>query len=358
MKAKQIAPELTTLLAPEFDIVEMSEFGLEWAVAKPADLTASHGINITAERMAEMAAAYDPVSVEAAPINFDHAFGGPALGWIEALAVRDGLLWVRPVELSQEVVQGIASGRYRRASIELTTKHPETGGWYLNGLAVLGNAKPAIKGLPALRLSAPRYVLDLTVSAEAPPAPEPEEPQTPPEDPGPGHKENEMPETKNPEASGVTNAAEDEKKRGLLAAFAEFIGIKPPEAAKPESDASLTAAEVQRMIAASRLEDAVERDLADLAGKVAPAVLNDPETRALLMDAKSTSPARYAAALKVLRAADASELLGEEVASAEVAGSGHTGLGINAKELALCEAAGLDAQRVAEIERKYHLKVN
>jgi hypothetical protein len=360
VKTKQIAPGLVTNLAPEHEI-QLGEFGLEWAVAKPVDLTASHGINITAERLEEMVAAYDPEAIEAAPINFDHAFGGPALGWIESIAVRDGLLWVRPVELSQEVIQGIAAGRYRRASIEFATKHPETGGWYLNGVAVLGNAKPAIKGLPPLRLAAPRYVIDLTestVPADAPPAAPEDDPVTPPEEPG---QEEDMPESKNPEASGAAAVAEEDKKQSLWAALGELLGITPkaePAKVAATATAGLTLADVDARIAEARLTDSVERDLADLRDKVPPAVLNDPETRALLMEAKAKGPDRYRAALKLVAGADASELLSGPVASAEQTGSGHTGLGINAHELAACEAAGLDAKRIAEIERKFNLKVN
>lgn len=351
MKVIERDPGMVTLLAPEFDL-SMGELDLAWAVAKPADLSATHGINITVERLVEMAASYNPETIEAAPINFDHAPGGPAQGWIESMEVRDGLLYVRPVELSPDVVEGIRNGRYRRASIELTTKHPETGGWYLNGLAVLGNAKPAIKGLPPLRLSAPRYVFDL--SEEAPSA-EPEEPETRPETPG---QEEVMSEKTKPEAPGSADVAEDEKKQGLWAALGELLGIgKAEPVAKPAVavTASLSAADVQSMIAQSRLEDAVDRDLTALSGKVPPAVLGDPETRQLLLDAKGKSPERYAAALRLVAGNDASALLGGPIADAVTAGAGRTGLGINAQELAACEAAGLTAERIAVIEKKFNL---
>jgi hypothetical protein len=350
VKVIEREPGMVTLLAPEFDL-RMGEMDLAWAVAKPTDLTATHGINITVERLMEMAASYNPEAIEAAPINFDHAPGGPAQGWIESMEVRDSLLYVRPVELSPDVVEGIRNGRYRRASIELTTKHPETGGWYLNGLAVLGAAKPAIKGLPPLRLSAPRYVIQL---GDETPSAEPEEPMTPPESPG---KEKAMSENPKTEASGSNTAAEDEKKQGLWAALGELLGIgKAEPAAKPTAVvAGLSEADVQRIVAQSRVEDAVDRDLAALGGKVPPAVLGDPETRQLLLDAKGKSPERYAAALKIVAGNDASALLGGPVADAANTAAGRAGLGLNAHELAACEAAGLTAERVAVIEKKFNL---
>lgn len=156
---------IVTVLAPHAAL-HLAAGGVEWAVARPADLTKSHGVNITAKRLEEMADAYDPAHVEAAPVNFDHQAAGPAHGWVASVDVRGGFLWVKPTGLSREVTEGIRGGRYKRSSIEFTTRHPVTGGWYLQGLAVLGNAKPAIKALPNLRLAASRRVLQLAARPE------------------------------------------------------------------------------------------------------------------------------------------------------------------------------------------------
>lgn len=48
---------------------------LETPVLLPVDLSRSHGHDITAGRIEELAASYDP-HVESATLNFDHAWGG------------------------------------------------------------------------------------------------------------------------------------------------------------------------------------------------------------------------------------------------------------------------------------------
>lgn len=162
MKVLTRVPALRTLLAPGFDLRLAGEpSAIEWAIARPVDLSKSHGVDLTLERLQEIADSYDP-AIEAAAVNFDHTYEGPAHAWVESLELRDGILWARPIELSDELTEGIERGRYRRCSMEFTTAHTETGGWYLHGLAVLGSRRPGIKGLPPIRLSAPRYVLDLS----------------------------------------------------------------------------------------------------------------------------------------------------------------------------------------------------
>lgn len=358
MKATVIAPGLVTLLAPECDL-QLDAESVEWAVAKPANLTKSHGVDMTLERLEEMAASYNAEAIEAAAVNFDHANGGPAQGWVQSLSVRDGMLWARPAELSDEMVNGIKSGRYRRASIEVVTRHPETAGWYLTGLAVLGARNPAIKGLPPLRLSAPRYVLQLSdpdPATVAPPLVE-DEPTTPPEAPG---QEQSMSDKKNPEASGPVTAAEDETKPSLREAFAALgraLGLSGKEEAKaepaPAAAASLSAADVKALIAESRNADAVDADLRALSSTVPPAILQKPETRALLLSARGQSAEMYKAALDLVAGRDASALLSGPIAGAQQTAAGRTGLTVSAEDLAYLEAAGCSAEKVAHLEARY-----
>jgi hypothetical protein len=160
---------------------------LELPALVPVDLTESHGINITLQRLQEMAGVYNP-AVEMASLNLDHNWGGPSLGWCERVWLQDDALWVRYIDLDPATVELIRSKRYTRRSAEIALSHPVTGGWYLTGCALLGNARPAIAGLPPVTLCRPQYVL--TVRKETPvPDTEPV-PDTPPAPAAPdGHLE-------------------------------------------------------------------------------------------------------------------------------------------------------------------------
>ncbi|HET7040717.1 MAG TPA: hypothetical protein VFI13_01815 [Gemmatimonadales bacterium] len=155
---------------------------LEFPALVPVDLAETHGIEITPARLEEMAAAYDP-AVEMASLNLDHNWGGPSLGWCERVWIQDGALWVRYVDLDPATVELVRSKRYTRRSAEIALSHPVTGGWYLTGCALLGNARPAIAGLPPVTLCRPQYVLtarkEVSVSETDPPAPPPGGPSAP-----------------------------------------------------------------------------------------------------------------------------------------------------------------------------------
>jgi hypothetical protein len=150
---------------------------LEFPALIPVDLTETHGIDITLPRLAEMAAAYNP-SIEMASLNLDHDWGGPSLGWCERIWLQDNALWVRYIDLDPETVDLIRSKRYTRRSAEIALNHPITGGWYFTGCALLGNARPAVAGLPPVTLCRPQYVL--TTTPKETPMPEVDLPPTSP----------------------------------------------------------------------------------------------------------------------------------------------------------------------------------
>jgi len=162
---------------------------LQFPALIPVDLTETHGIDITPERLAEMAAAYDP-AVEMASLNLDHNWGGPSLGWCERLWLQDAALWVRYTDLDPATVELIRAKRYTRRSAEIALSHPVTGGWYFTGCALLGNARPAIAGLPPVTLCRPQYVLttrkETPVQDSDPPPPAPPEPAPPATPPASG----------------------------------------------------------------------------------------------------------------------------------------------------------------------------
>jgi hypothetical protein len=147
---------------------------LELPALVPVDLTESHGINITLQRLQEMAGAYDP-AVEMASLNLDHNWGGPSLGWCERVWLQGSALWVRYIDLDPATVELIRNKRYTRRSAEIALSHPVTGGWYFTGCALLGNARPAIPGLPPVTLCRPQYVLttrkESPMPEDDPPAP-------------------------------------------------------------------------------------------------------------------------------------------------------------------------------------------
>lgn len=143
---------------------------LEFPALKPIDLSESHGIEITLQRLEEMAAAYDP-TVEMASLNLDHNYGGPSLGWCERIWLQDSALWVRYIDLDPTAIDLVRTKRYTRRSAEIALSHPITGGWYFTGCALLGNARPAVAGLPPVTLCRPQYVL--TARKETPMEPEP-----------------------------------------------------------------------------------------------------------------------------------------------------------------------------------------
>jgi hypothetical protein len=150
---------------------------LEFPALKPIDLTESHGIEITLARLEEMAAAYNP-SIEMASLNLDHNYGGPSLGWCERIWLQDSELWVSYIDLDPPTVDLVRARRYTRRSAELALSHPVTGGWYFTGCALLGNARPAVAGLPPVTLCRPQYVLtarkEITMEPDSPPTPAPD----------------------------------------------------------------------------------------------------------------------------------------------------------------------------------------
>jgi hypothetical protein len=156
---------------------------LEFPALVAIDLTETHGINITPERLAEMAAAYNP-SIEMASLNLDHNWGGPSLGWCERIWLHDSALWVRYTDLDPSTVDLVRTKRYTRRSAEIALSHPITGGWYFTGCALLGNARPAVAGLPPVTLCRPQYVL--TTPKETPVSePDPPPATAPPDSPCP-----------------------------------------------------------------------------------------------------------------------------------------------------------------------------
>lgn len=65
----------------------------------------------------------------------------PAYGWVERLARRGNVLYAKLKSLSQEIIQEVREGKYRKVSVSL---YPDL---RLRHIGLLGGAAPAVKGL-------------------------------------------------------------------------------------------------------------------------------------------------------------------------------------------------------------------
>lgn len=102
----------------------------------------------TEEDMARIAEMYNSQSDHEAPIVLGHPRdNAPAYGWVESLAVKKGVLLATLKDLSEEFVEWVKAGRYKKRSIAL----------YADGLlrhvGFLGAMPPAVKGLQDVAFS-------------------------------------------------------------------------------------------------------------------------------------------------------------------------------------------------------------
>lgn len=278
---------------PDLDLAEARPVNgrtFEAAVLRPIDLMPTHGVRFNDEDLAAMAESYDPVGIEAAALNFDHAWDGPAHGWATRVWVADGFLWARFEQLSDEAVAAIESGQWPRRSSELNMKHPATGKPYFRGLALLGAAHPAVYGLPPAKLlSAPRFVLQFD-SGDGSPAPL--------EAPTGGRKEETMSKPATPTPTTPTTPAAP---TAAAAAVPETPPATPaaPAAPTPEPQAAALSAQSQeldrlraenaRLAAANetnrraRLEADAQATIARLSDRIPPSATRGGMLAALLV---------------------------------------------------------------------------
>jgi hypothetical protein len=124
--------------SPEIEIFRAGDYGTRGTYT-PTDLE-------------HIARDYDPARLDA-PLTLDHAQAGPAHGWITGLRCIGDRLLARLHGLGHAVRQLVATGAYRRCSIELLRRHPDTGRPYLRAVTLLGAATPAVHGLQPVRFS-------------------------------------------------------------------------------------------------------------------------------------------------------------------------------------------------------------
>ena len=379
-------PEATSrgsiLFSPAVDLphrfAAASGRSMECAVLRPIDLTRTHAVKVDMEAINVMAADYDP-AFEAAALNFDHSWGGPAHGLSPKIWIDGEFLWCRMDQLSEEAVDGIASGKWPRRSSEFWMSHPQTGRPYWCGLALLGSATPAVPGLPsAVLLSTqpqrPIYRLISTGAAVAPSAPTTGETAKEAAMPNPKKKtaatppgaEVETPETTETETAEVETLAETEAAPALAPSDAS---AKPATVADLAADRAALAAEreasrKERLAAKQeRAEATVEKLFTRLGSRVSPAVQKlaapllvalaaqlEPLTLKLSVGGKSEEKGIFEQLVAVLEAMPEHRFVGNQPAAEA-----------DPKELAaptpeasaIAQRAGITPERRAELAARY-----
>ncbi len=98
------------------------------------------------EDLERIATDYNPSDHEA-PVTLDHDQTGPAHGWVSGLRRIGDRLLARLSKVSPTLAESLRNATFRKRSIELYRKFPETGRSYLKAVSFLGAAAPIVKGL-------------------------------------------------------------------------------------------------------------------------------------------------------------------------------------------------------------------
>lgn len=107
--------------------------------------------NFSEEDMQAAVAAYDP-AVFSAPLVVGHPkLDDPAYGWVNKLAINDGVITAEPKDVEAQFAALVNEKRYPKISASwfppTHPSNPTPGKWYLRHVGFLGAAAPAISGL-------------------------------------------------------------------------------------------------------------------------------------------------------------------------------------------------------------------
>lgn len=119
---------------PNFDEVEIFEIGI---------YPQGH---FTRKHLDEIVENYDSNKHEA-PATIDHAFDGPAHGWVEKIWRKGNKLCAKLKEVSVWLRDQIKSGAYKKRSIEIWEDYEGKGKKMLKAVSFLGAMVPQVKGL-------------------------------------------------------------------------------------------------------------------------------------------------------------------------------------------------------------------
>ncbi|MBX7247006.1 MAG: hypothetical protein K1X53_16025 [Candidatus Sumerlaeaceae bacterium] len=89
---------------------------------------------------------YNP-ELQEAPLTVDHARSGPALGWVSGLRRAGDRLVATIRHIPETARKLLREGAFKKRSIELVKRHPDTGRPYLRAVSLLGAASPEVRGL-------------------------------------------------------------------------------------------------------------------------------------------------------------------------------------------------------------------
>lgn len=113
---------------------------------------------ITEADLAAAVAAYDPALHEAPHVVGHPRHNLPAYGWVERLAVQDGVLQIAASkQVEPQFAEMVDAGRFKKRSVSFyhpkEAANPKPGTWYVRHVAWLGAQPPAVKGLKDVAFS-------------------------------------------------------------------------------------------------------------------------------------------------------------------------------------------------------------
>ena len=82
-----------------------------------------------------------------APVTLDHAQTGPALGWVSGLRRQGDRLIARLMGVSDGLMDLLRRGAFKKRSVEIYHRMPDTDRPYLKAVSFLGAGTPEVKGL-------------------------------------------------------------------------------------------------------------------------------------------------------------------------------------------------------------------
>lgn len=112
-----------------------------------------NGREWTPEILDQLVASYNPAE-RRAPVTLDHAWGGPALAWVESLERKGKSLWATITDIAPELYALLKSRAYGPRSVELYGPTEDRPSWLFRAFSFLGALSPAVGGMVPVELAA------------------------------------------------------------------------------------------------------------------------------------------------------------------------------------------------------------
>lgn len=336
-----------------------------WPILQVGSFNASIGGRVTVKSadLDELVKSYDP-AVERAAINIDHEDNGPALGWVARLERRGNVLFAEVEDIDPKLRADIQAKKYRRPSVELHKKHPVTGGLYLDGLAVLGAKRAAVKGLE-ISLADAAEVLEF----EADPIPGSSEPST--DAPVAGQQESTMSKKTSPAAGENSDQQATIQAPAVTDATVAELAERSEATLARLSEQQRSLAATERRLALKEADLEVRDALAAIGNRVTPAMKSaglvallvalkaaEQPTEITLSgaDGKESKASAYEVALAVVKSIPdvVSPMLGGPLATGDKGAlTAADGIALSEEDRAWNRAHGIDEAREKELVALY-----